>query len=115
MKTEQIWLRALKECGYDEDARPKTIDFPMSSYLLKDKRGFMNKFFFFFPFSILWTMIMLASHMPVFVGIPLALFAGYSMQWAAQQVMEYAPSDMRHMHKTVSSSMAHLNWKLTWR
>lgn len=100
MKTERIWLRALKECGYDDDARPKNIEFPMSSYLLKDKRGFMNKFFFFFPFFILWVMVMLASQLPVFVGIPFALIAGYCLQWVAQQVMEYAPTDMRHMHKT---------------
>lgn len=107
MKTERIWLRALKECGYDDDARPKNIEFPMSSYLLKDKRGFMNKFFFFFPFFILWVMVMLASQLPVFVGIPFALIAGYCLQWVAQQVMEYAPTDMRHMHKTVSSSMSY--------
>jgi hypothetical protein len=105
MKTERIWQRALKECGYDEDARPKNLEFPMSSYLLKDKRNFMNKFFFFFPFLILWVMVMLSSHMPVYVGIPLALFAGYSLQWVAQQVMEYAPTDMRHMHKTVGFLM----------
>jgi len=38
----------------------------------------------------------------VFAGIPLALLAGYCLQWVAQQVMEYAPSDMRHIHRTVS-------------
>lgn len=103
MKTERIWYRALRECGYEEDGKPKTIDFPMSSYLLKDKRAFMTKFFFFFPFLIIWTMIMVSSHMVVYAGVPLALFAGYGLQWIAQQVMEYAPSDMRHMHKTVSS------------
>ena len=102
MKTERIWRKALKECGYDEDGKPKTLEFPMSSRLLKDKRGFMNKFFFFFPFLIIWVMIMISSHMVVYAGIPLALFAGYALQWVAQQVLEYAPSDMRHMYKTVS-------------
>lgn len=101
MKTERIWQRALKECGYDEDAKPRVLEFPLSTYLMKDKRGFMNKFFFLFPFLVLWSMVMLASQMPVFAGIPFALIAGYSLQWIAQQVMEYAPSDMRHMHKTV--------------
>ncbi|KAK2624828.1 hypothetical protein QTJ16_006021 [Diplocarpon rosae] len=100
MKTERMWYRALKECGYDEDAMPKNIEFPLSSWLLKDKRGFMNKFFFFWPFMMIWIMIMISSHMVVFAGVPLALVSGYWLQWIAQQVIEYAPSDMRHIHKT---------------
>jgi palmitoyltransferase ZDHHC13/17 len=103
MKTERMWQKALKESGYTEDAKQKTLEFPMSSYLMKDKRGFMSKFFFLWPFLILWVMVMVSSHMVVFAGIPLALFAGYALQWVAMQVMEYAPSDMRHIHKTVSS------------
>ncbi|EDN93069.1 hypothetical protein SS1G_08934 [Sclerotinia sclerotiorum 1980 UF-70] len=86
--------------GYDEDAKPVVISFPMSSWLLKDKRAFMNKFFFFWPFLILWSMIMISSQMVVFIGVPMALFFGYSLQWLAQQLLEYAPSDMRHLHKT---------------
>lgn len=102
MKTERMWHRALRECGYTDEALPRTLDFPGSSYLMKDKRAFMTKFFFLWPFLVIWVMMMLVSHMVVYAGIPLALFAGYSLQWVAQQLMEYAPSDMRHMHKTVS-------------
>lgn len=101
MKTERIWHKALTECGYDEDAKPVLISFPMSSWLLKDKRAFMNKFFFLWPFLILWTMIMISSQMVIFIGVPMALFFGYSLQWLAQQLLEYAPSDMKHLHKTV--------------
>ncbi|KAM3073657.1 palmitoyltransferase akr1 [Clarireedia jacksonii] len=100
MKTEMIWHKALTECGYEEDAMPRVINFPFSSYLLKDKRSFMNKFFFLWPFLIIWVMITISSYMVVFAGVPIALFAGYSLQWLAQQVLEYAPSDMRHLHKT---------------
>lgn len=104
MKTERMWHRALKECGYTDEAMPHTLEFPGSSYLLKDKRAFMNRFFFIFPFVVVWVMMMIVSHMVVYAGVPIALFAGYSLQWLAQQVMEYAPSDMRHMHKTVRFS-----------
>ncbi|TVY59700.1 Palmitoyltransferase AKR1 [Lachnellula suecica] len=100
MKTQRFWHRALRECGYDEDGKPRMIDFPLSSWFLKDKRAFMTKFFFFFPFLVIWTMIMISSHMVVFAGVPLALFAGYGLQYIAQQVIDYAPSDMRHLHKT---------------
>jgi hypothetical protein len=103
MKTEAIWHRALKECGYDEEGMPVTLEFPLSGWLMKDKRAFMTKFFYFFPFIIIWVMMALVSYMVVYVAVPLALFAGYSLQWVAQQLLEYAPSDMRHLHKTVSS------------
>jgi palmitoyltransferase len=111
MKTVRIWHRALKECGYNEDGMPTTLEFPLSSWLLKDKRTFMNKFFFFWPFLIIWSMIMIISHMVVYAGVPIALFVGYALQWVAQQVMAYAPSDMRHMHKTVRLSNYHITLK----
>lgn len=100
MKTTGAWYKALKECGYNEDATPMTLEFPLSSYILKDKRAAFAKYFYFFPFLILWAMLMISSHMVVFAGIPLALFAGYGLQHVAQMPMQYAPSDMRHMHKT---------------
>ena len=102
MKTERMWHRALNECGFEDDGMPKGLDFPLSSWILKDKRGFMTKFFFLWPFLIIWVMLMIGSHMVVFAGVPIALLAGYSLQWVAQQIMPYAPSDMRHLHKTVS-------------
>jgi hypothetical protein len=101
MKTTRIWRRALAECGFDERGNPKVVSFPGSSLLTKDRRGMMNKFFFLWPFLILWLMLMVASHMVVYFGIPMALFIGYSMQWVAQSALPYAPADMRHLHKTV--------------
>lgn len=106
--TVRMWHRALRECGYNEDGTSKTLTFPMSSWLLKDKRATMSKFFFFMPFIIMWLMIAVASNMVVYVGIPLALFIGYSLHWFAQKGLEYSPSDMKSMHKTVCSCI----WKL---
>jgi hypothetical protein len=101
MKTTYAWRKALTDSGYNEDATPMNLEFPMSSWLLKDKRGAMAKLFFFIPFLILWSMTMIASHMVIFAGLPISLFVGYSLQWICQQVLPYAPSDMRHIHKTV--------------
>jgi palmitoyltransferase ZDHHC13/17 len=109
MKTERMWHKALAESGYDDDAMPRTLNFPGSSYLMKNKRAFMTKFFFFFPFLILWVMISISSYMVVYMGIPFALIAGYLLQWVAMQVLEYAPTDMRQIHKTVSPA-SHL-WR----
>lgn len=103
MKTERIWHKALKECGYDESGQPRNLEFPLSTRLLKDKRLFMTRFFFLWPAVIIWVMIMILSHMVIYAAIPFALLAGYGLQWLAMQVMDYAPTDMRHLHKTVSN------------
>jgi hypothetical protein len=121
MKTTHAWHKALGECGYDDDGTPMSVDFPMSSWLLKDKRATFAKFFFFWPFLIMWSMLIISSHMVVYAGIPFALFIGYSLQYLAQLTMPYAPSDMRHIHKTVgrpriccctelTSSLALVGW-----
>lgn len=100
MRTTRIWRKALAECGYDEKGNPKIVSFPFSSYLLKDKRANIAKFFFFWPFLTMWMMVWLSSQMVVFAGIPFALLAGYGMQYIAQLLLPHAPPDMRHMHKT---------------
>lgn len=102
MQTVRIWRKALNECGYSEDGMPNNIPFPMASYLMTDKRAFMTKFFFLWPSVIIFNMAALSSWMVVYAGVPLALFWGFTLQWFAQWVAQYAPSDMRQLHKTVS-------------
>lgn len=103
MRTTRIWQRALAECGYNEDGSTMNMDFPMSSWLFKDKRASMSKFFFLWPFLVLWSMVMIVSHMVIYAGVPISFVVGYALQWVAQQVLAYAPSDMRHLQKTVRS------------
>lgn len=98
--TTRLWYRALRECGYQEDGTPKSLKLPLSSWLLKDKRATISKFFFFTPFIIIYCMILVVSNMVVYAGVPFALIIGYSMHWFVQKGLEYSPSDMRHMHKT---------------
>ncbi|KAK7408347.1 palmitoyltransferase akr1 [Neonectria punicea] len=100
LNTQSAWHRALRECGFDEDGHPAVPAWPGASYFLKDKRAFVNRFLFFWPFLLVWSMFMIMSHAPVYFGVPLALAVVYGIQWSAQQVLEYAPSDMRHFHKT---------------
>lgn len=104
LNTEASWHRALRECGFDEDGHPATPSWPGASYFLKDKRTFVTRFLFLWPFLLVWVVITTVSHAPVYLGIPLAFVFAYSLQWCAQQVMEYAPSDMRQFHKTVSTT-----------
>ena len=100
--TEQAWHSALRECGYDEDGQPLTPPWPGASYFLKDKRSFVLRFTFLCPFLLVWIATMLLAHLPVFLGVPIAALFGFAIQSAAQRVLDYAPSNMRAFHKTVS-------------
>lgn len=101
LHTEAAWHRALQECGYDEDGHQAVPSFPGASYLLQDRRGFVTKFTFLCPFIIVEAMLVVMAGMPVFAGLPIALLIGYCMQWAALQVLAFAPPDMRQLQRTV--------------
>ncbi|KAI1097295.1 ankyrin [Jackrogersella minutella] len=100
LNTVNAWHRALKESGYDEDGHAVTPWWPGSSFFLKDKRGFMNKFLFLLPTALLWIELMIMGHLPVYFSVPIALLVGFGFQWITNQVLEYAPPDMRHLHRT---------------
>lgn len=101
LNTQPAWHRALRECGYDEDGNTVTPPWPGSNYFLKDKKAFTSKFLFFWPWLMIWGALMAVSYAPVFFGIPLAGVVIYCCHWCATQVLDYAPPDMRHFHKTV--------------
>jgi len=100
LNTVSAWHRALKECGFDQDGHPVTPWWPGASLFLQDKRGFMNRFLFLLPTPLLWAEIMVFSYLPVVIAVPVALAVGFGFQWITNQLLEYAPPDMRHLHKT---------------
>jgi palmitoyltransferase ZDHHC13/17 len=101
MHTVGAWRRALKECGFDEEGQPVVPAWPGASYFLKDKKAFVTRFLFVWPFVLIWTMVSILAYMPIVAGVFLAGVVGYAILWAAGQVLEHAPPDMRHFHKTV--------------
>ncbi|KAJ6443819.1 palmitoyltransferase akr1 [Purpureocillium lavendulum] len=100
LNTQPAWHRALRECGYDEDGHVVTPPWPGASYFLKDKRAFATRFLFLWPFLLTWGVLFVLSRFPVVLAIPLALLTIYAVIASAKQVLDYAPSDMRHFHKT---------------
>lgn len=113
MNSIRQWRKALSDTGYNPDGTPKY--FPLQS-IIKDRRAFISKFFFFWPFFMLICTLWILSHMVIYVGIPLALGTSYILQWAAQHLLRWAPSDMKTVHKTVSFSSARIrNIELTGR
>lgn len=98
MRSSGMWLRALAQCGYNEDGSSQS--YPGASYLRG--KGILVKFFFLWPFLLIWCVFMILSYMVIYAAIPLAAVAGYGLQWIAQQALLLAPPDMKDMHRTVS-------------
>lgn len=100
LNTQPVWHRALRECGYGHDGHAATPPWPGAGYFLKDKRAFATRFFFLWPFLLTWAVLLILSRLPVFVAVPATAAVVYGVLWSAREVMEYAPPDMRHFHKT---------------
>lgn len=100
MKTTRAWHQALNESGFNDDATPKRLPIPHTSFVRN--RGFLNKFFFFCPFAVLLLVFTILSKMVIYAAIPMSFFCAYCLQWVAQQVLLWAPSDMKHLQRTVS-------------
>jgi len=98
MKSTHQWHRALAEAGYNGDGSPK--NFPLSS-VVKDRRKFLSRFFFFWPFVMVVSLVYILSHMVIYAAVPVALFVAYSLQSVASLLLKWAPSDMKHIHRTV--------------
>ncbi|KAH7382531.1 AFG1-like ATPase-domain-containing protein [Phaeosphaeria sp. MPI-PUGE-AT-0046c] len=96
MNTSRQWRVALSQAGFDKDGNPK--QFPVPG--VKDTRWFISRAIFFWPFAIILVGLFLISHLPAFVGIPAALIVSYVMQWVAQKLLFWAPSNMRSIHHT---------------
>ncbi|PNS20140.1 hypothetical protein CAC42_5590 [Sphaceloma murrayae] len=96
MNSTTQWHRALLESGYDRQGNPK--EFPLR--FVKDRKLFLWRLFFMFPFIVIGVAIYLASSRPIYVGLPLAIVACFGLQYLVAQSLRWAPSDFRHIHKT---------------
>ena len=98
MKSANVWYRALAEQGYGQDGNPKTL--PLGLTPLIKSRTMVARFFFFWPFLVLFIVVSILSHFVVYFAIPLALLVSFSMQWLAGQVAKWGPPEYRNLHKT---------------
>lgn len=96
MKSERQWHKALEDSGFDESGNPLGFPIPM----VKDKRLFLNRFFFLWPFVLGGIQLHMLAYLTVWVSVPSVLIIGYGLQFLVQKLLRWAPSDMKHMHKT---------------
>lgn len=96
MKSDRMWRRALKECGYDDTGNP--LAFPMPFF--KDRRLFFKRFFFLWPFALGGLQLHMLAYLNAWVSVPGVLIVGYGLQFAVQKLLRWAPSELNTMHKT---------------
>lgn len=96
MKSDRMWRRALKECGYDDAGNP--LAFPMPFF--KDRRLFFKRFFFLWPFALGGLQLHMLAYLNAWVSVPGVLIVGYGLQFAVQKLLRWAPSELNTMHKT---------------
>lgn len=97
MNSTKQWQKALADCGYTETGGP--VQFPFS-FITSDRRYFITRFFFFWPFLMLFSSIYILSGLPIFIGVPTAIVAWGGLQWIGQQLLRWAPLNMKHIHHT---------------
>jgi hypothetical protein len=99
MNTTRVWYRALDECGYDFDGNTKVLPFGLTPWVRN--KSTMSKFFFLWPFLMIFVAVWILSNLVVFAAIPIMIATAYGLQWLAQKVASQSISEYRILQKTV--------------
>ncbi|KAL4869977.1 Palmitoyltransferase akr1 [Aspergillus spectabilis] len=98
MNTTHVWYRALSENGYEVDGSRKVLPMGLASYV-RDK-SIMSKFFFLWPFLLLFVVLWVLSNMVIYAAIPIAIVVVFGLQWVAKQAASQGPTEFRMLQKT---------------
>ncbi|KAL3473630.1 hypothetical protein BJX99DRAFT_233260 [Aspergillus californicus] len=98
MNTTHVWYRALDEAGFEPDGTKKVLPMGMASYL-QDK-SIMSKFFFLWPFLVIFVALWTLSNMAIYAAIPITIVAVFGLQWVAKKAASKGPSEYRILQKT---------------
>ncbi|QKX59009.1 uncharacterized protein TRUGW13939_06138 [Talaromyces rugulosus] len=98
MRSTRAWHRALNDCGYDPNGNLKTL--PMGMTMLVHSKSLLTKFFFLWPFNIIFWAIWVISEFAIYIGVPVAAVLIFGMQYLAQLVANRGPGEFRVLQKT---------------
>ena len=98
MNTSRSWLRALSDHGLGTDGNPITLPLNLHTFLRNKK--FMTRFYFIYPFFIIWIGLYIIAHNSIYVSVPLTIASTFGLQWLAQYAGSYGPLEYRQIHKT---------------
>ena len=99
MNSMRQWHNALADCGLTHGGSP--IHFPFS-FITNDRKLFVSRVFFFLPFFMLSLAFFLISSLPIYFGLTLAILSWVGIQQLANQLLKWAPANIKHVHHTVS-------------
>ena len=103
MGSTVAWHRALSESGFNPDGSLRQLPLRYTSFV--KSRNFLNKFFFLSPFGVLFLIFFILSTMSIFAAVPVSLVFAFAFQLASDRLLLWAPFDMKHLHRTVSSML----------
>ena len=100
MNTTTQWYRALRECGYNREAG--TVVLPLGLGGVMRDKWVMSKFYFLWPFFMIFAAVYILSNFSIYVGVPCAIVVLAGMQFMAKWVANRGPAEYRVLQRTVS-------------
>ncbi|KAL9058921.1 MAG: hypothetical protein Q9162_001477 [Coniocarpon cinnabarinum] len=85
MNTVPVWQRSLSEAGFDASGTPKTPSW--LSFLASDQKTALRRFFFYYPFAILYLCCWTISALPIYFALPAAGVVFFLCQYAGHQLL----------------------------
>ena len=99
MNTVPVWHKALSEAGFEANGTPKSASYV--SYLGGDSKIALSRFFFFYPWAILYVCFSIVSILPVYFGLPIATAIFMMLQTGGQRLLKTTSvPNMKHIHRT---------------
>lgn len=99
MKSVRVWQKALDECGYQTNGRSKQFPLPFPALT---QRPVLSKVLFIQPFFTILIIVWLLSTFSIFLALPISIALVLVSQKGITYLLQFAPIDMKHIHKTVS-------------
>ena len=98
MNTSRPWHRSLADHGYGPDGNVNTL--PVNLHSILHNKKTMSRFYFIYPFLIIWIGLYIINHNTIYVSVPLAFASVLALQWLAQYAGSWGPPEYRQIHKT---------------
>jgi palmitoyltransferase ZDHHC13/17 len=98
MNTMVPYRRALKDQGYGPDGHLRTL--PLNLHTILRNRSTMSKFYFLWPFLIIFSGLYIISNYSIYVSVPVTIALSFAMQYLAQYAGTWGSPDFRQIHKT---------------
>jgi palmitoyltransferase len=98
MSTKRAYHRSLADHGYDSSGNIETL--PLNLHLVLRDRSKIAKFFFLYPFLIIFVGLYIISYFSIFVGLPIFLAVCLGMQYGAQRLATKSHQEYHTIHRT---------------